>query len=163
MEQFNPYEAPKVDQTYAEVTSRLTPAYSDRRFFNSLVDNLAMFGLSFVFGLVGFAVAGEAFIEKIDSIPDLVYGMIIALVYYVPLETATGRTLGKLITGTIVVNSEGTTPSLKQVIGRTFCRFVPFDVFSFLGKYPRGWHDRWSGTYVIRNNQYCQNDQQAVH
>ena len=38
-----------------------------------------------------------------------------------------------------------------EVFRRTLTRFVPFDTFSFLGPKCRGWHDRWSGTRVVRD------------
>ena len=68
--------------------------------------------------------------------------------YYVILEGMTGRTLGKLITGTKVVNERGEPPSFGQILGRTFSRFIPFEVFSFLAEDGRGWHDSVPGTYV---------------
>ena len=42
-------------------------------------------------------------------------------------------------------------PTYGQILGRTFSRFVPFEAFSFLPS-PVGWHDRWSGTRVVRVN-----------
>jgi uncharacterized RDD family membrane protein YckC len=61
----------------------------------------------------------------------------------------TGRTLGKLITRTSVVDAEGRRPTFKQVLGRTFSRIIPFEPFSFFGKDARGWHDSMSNTFVV--------------
>ncbi|WP_143307765.1 RDD family protein [Chitinophaga vietnamensis] len=75
--------------------------------------------------------------------------IIIAFPYYFIMEVATrGRTLGKFITRTRAVNENGEDMSLGQVLGRTLSRLVPFDNFSGLGTAP--WHDKWSGTIVIK-------------
>jgi hypothetical protein len=70
--------------------------------------------------------------------------------YYAICEAATGRTLGKLITGTRVVTIRGERPPIKAIALRTLSRFVPFEAFSFLNGNTTGWHDRWSGTRVVR-------------
>lgn len=70
--------------------------------------------------------------------------------YYVLLESTTGMTLGKLLTGTKVVREDGGKPTLLQVIVRTIARFVPFDWVSFISDQPkRGWHDSLSRTVVV--------------
>ena len=84
----------------------------------------------------------------IDYIAFWVLGLVVGMVIIV--EGATGRTLGKLVTGTRVVNAAGGTPSFKQILGRSLARFIPFEAFSFLGDDGRGWHDSIPDTYVIR-------------
>jgi uncharacterized RDD family membrane protein YckC len=68
--------------------------------------------------------------------------------YYVVFEALLGRTPGKLITGTRVVNLAGGRPRFTQILGRSFARAVPFEAFSFFGS-RAGWHDRWSRTRVV--------------
>jgi uncharacterized RDD family membrane protein YckC len=70
--------------------------------------------------------------------------------YYLVMEGILGFTVGKLITGTRVVNEEGRSAGFGQILGRTFSRLVPFDALSFFGTPSIGWHDRWSGTRVIK-------------
>lgn len=70
--------------------------------------------------------------------------------YYILFEWAFGRTPGKWLTGTRVVTNAGKRPRFGQIVGRTLSRYVPFEPFSFLGRSRRGWHDRWSGTRVVR-------------
>jgi hypothetical protein len=70
-------------------------------------------------------------------------------VYYLLLEGIVGTSFGKLITNTVVVNESGRRPTIGQTIGRTFCRLIPFDGWSFLFR-QRGWHDTLSGTYVTK-------------
>ncbi|TZF89760.1 RDD family protein [Lysobacter lacus] len=43
-----------------------------------------------------------------------------------------GRTPGKFIFGTCVVNTDGYAPSLGQAVGRTLCRMIPCEPFSVL-------------------------------
>jgi uncharacterized RDD family membrane protein YckC len=76
---------------------------------------------------------------------------LIPFLYYVPQEALSGRTLGKLITGTKAISEDGTELSFGQALGRTLCRFIPFEAFSFFGGKgrPRGWHDSIPKTKVI--------------
>jgi hypothetical protein len=82
---------------------------------------------------------------------DYLPGIIISFLYYLPQEAFSGRTLGKMITGTRAVNEDGTKLTFGRALGRTLCRYIPFEAFSFLGGNgrPRGWHDRISRTKVI--------------
>jgi uncharacterized RDD family membrane protein YckC len=72
------------------------------------------------------------------------------------LEGIFGRTLGKLITGTIVVDSKTLKKaSFRKILGRTFSRLIPFESLSFLfSVYPKGWHDSIPNTMVINMKGY---------
>jgi uncharacterized RDD family membrane protein YckC len=89
--------------------------------------------------------------DVIEEMNDYLLGFIILLIYYVPQEAFSGRTLGKMITGTKAVNEDGSKLTFGKVLGRTLCRFIPFEAFSFLGgqNKPKGWHDRIPKTKVI--------------
>ncbi len=70
------------------------------------------------------------------------------LLYYLGLEAFfNGKTIGKLFTGTIVVNPNGETPDFTTLMGRSLFRLIPFDWLSFFGA--KGWHDQISGTLVV--------------
>lgn len=58
-----------------------------------------------------------------------------------------GRTIGKFITGTAVVNEDGTPISPKTAFLRSLYRIVPFEPFSAFGGRP--WHDKWTHTFVV--------------
>lgn len=76
-------------------------------------------------------------------------------IYYFLFELLTQRTLGKLITRTKVVNSDGGKLSLRSIFVRTIARYIPFEVLSFVGsKNPRGWHDILSYTTVVDTSLY---------
>lgn len=77
-------------------------------------------------------------------------GLVILLVYFIFFESIFQKTPAKFITKTKVVKMNGDKPSFLNIIGRSFARFIPFDNFSFLsGKYPVGWHDRFSKTIIV--------------
>lgn len=67
--------------------------------------------------------------------------------YYFVLESSLQRTLGKMVTNSVVINEYAQKPSVGQLLGRSVSRLVPFEIFSCLG--PRGWHDTWTNTYVV--------------
>lgn len=78
------------------------------------------------------------------------YTAIVAFLYYYITEVYFSRTISKLLTHTIVVNVDGAKPSKRSFFLRTCCRFIPFEAFSFFGLVPRGWHDTFSNTYVVK-------------
>jgi len=133
-------------------------ATSGKRFINGLVDMiisrlfamllLLVFGLSIE--LVG--MNSEAYfdsLEDINSVLDWLITAILSVPYFIILEITTGKTIGKYLTGTIVVNRYGNQPQTSDIIKRSFARYIPFDALSFMGTIPRGWHDTMSDTYVV--------------
>lgn len=65
------------------------------------------------------------------------------------LESTLGQTLGKLITQSVVIDEYAEKPNFGVCFLRGIIRFVPFEAFSNLNTPSRGWHDRWSNTYVV--------------
>lgn len=150
--QDNPYRAPEsliqVPNTVAFASGQLIPAGKWRRFFNFVIDRFGIVGFGFVIGGVVGVSGWEPGLNFIEE-HQIISGLLISIAYYIILEGMTGRTLGKLITGTKVVNEHGEPPSFGQILGRTFSRFIPFEPFSFFGEDGRGWHDSVPGTYVV--------------
>lgn len=69
--------------------------------------------------------------------------------YYTICEKAFGgRTLGKLISGTRAIRSDGQELTMKDAILRSLSRMVPFEVLSGFGYAP--WHDKWTKTTVVK-------------
>jgi uncharacterized RDD family membrane protein YckC len=124
----------------------LPDASMGARFLNLLIDLAGRLLLTFLVG----AVMGLAGLTDISGTADTAIAILCMLGYYVGFEALLGRTPGKLITGTRVVTKRGGKPTLGQILGRTLARFVPFEPFSFLGRLPTGWHDRWSRTRVVK-------------
>lgn len=119
-----------------------------RRFGTLVIDYIGYFLGAFLIGLLIDIVFGQRGLGFIRSIPNFVLGLILIVAYYVFFEGVWARTPGKLLFGTIVVTESGHKPSLRQIVTRTLCRFIPFEAFSFLGAL--GWHDGISRTRVIR-------------
>ncbi|MDX1963023.1 MAG: RDD family protein [Pirellulales bacterium] len=149
----NPYAAPQILQTASagyiqgEELHEIVPAGQWPRLMNFIIDQFAILGLNFIVALLILFVGGE---ESLDKTPDALVGLPSFLSYYILMEATTQRTIGKFLTGTIVVNEQGGKPSLGQILGRSFARLIPFEAFSFLGTPTRGWHDKLPKTYVIK-------------
>jgi uncharacterized RDD family membrane protein YckC len=145
----NRYQPPQSDVVDADDTLEVVPAARWRRFLTFVIDYICFLILAFLVGLAVVFAGGQDAISSIERIPDLVFGVAIMMIYYVPMEAIFGRTVGKLVTGTRVVNEEGNRPSLGQIFGRTFARFIPFEMFSLFSSSGRGWHDSIPRTYVV--------------
>lgn len=115
------------------------------RLANFIIDTIAYYIVAFVIFMVIIMITGD---DSIDTLTGYLNTFVSLILYYTLTEGLTGRTLGKLITGTKVVTEEGLRPSFGKAFGRSLCRLIPFEVFSFLGG--RGWHDSFTDTYVIK-------------
>ncbi|MBL8814450.1 MAG: RDD family protein [Planctomyces sp.] len=153
-QQQNPYASPTDPQHASEQLGdrqRVIPAGQGARFANLIIDYFAQMGVGLVLGIVIVVVGGDEGARFLESTSDILIGLPIALSYYFVCEATTSRTLGKLITGTKVVNKDGGPASIGQIAGRTLCRIIPFEAFSFLGTPTRGWHDSIPGTFVVKS------------
>lgn len=133
------------------------------RFLNYILDLVFFVIALIVFGvligiltsLFGLASVGES----IQELGDLAWNIIViifSIIYYTVMEGLFGRSIGKFITGTIVVDENGEKPSFGTIFKRSLCRLIPFDAFSFLGD-SRGWHDSISDTYVVNKKALDEN------
>jgi uncharacterized RDD family membrane protein YckC len=152
-EELNPY-SPPAHQPLPPVQDgpiALIPVSGGLRFANYLVDALvAQLGGGFLLGLGVALVLRDKANEFLESGFLTVLSLLVFIAYYIVFEALTGRTLGKLVTGTKVVDASGNKPSFGKIVGRNFARLIPFEAFSFLGSSARGWHDSLSGTYVVK-------------
>ena len=156
----NPYASPSAT---ADVV--LSPEFSvdtmeiasqGRRFLSLILDSIIMEILAwiagFIFGISFVILSGKAFggmtpqDEFLLNVMGFILGLCVRLAYYLGMEAMFQRTVAKYLTGTIVVTADGKRPTVGQIVGRSFARFIPFEPFSFLGREPIGWHDSLSGT-----------------
>ena len=150
VEEANPYQSPESALSEEQAAPYdVIPAGKWLRFFTYIIDYFSFLVLAMIIGGFIGLIWGDRGLVMIEKVPDLVFGVVLMLCYYVPFEAYSGRSIGKLIVGTKVVNEEGLNANIGQIIGRTFCRFIPFEVFSFLGPSGRGWHDSIPKTYVV--------------
>ena len=138
-EGLNPFEPPKDDSRaldWGHSVQDFVDASQGTRFANFLIDTVCRTFLTVVFAYV---------------LEDAAWLLIfLALGYYLVFEAVFSRTPAKWITKTRVIAVDGSKPRFTQILGRTLSRFVPFEPFSFFFG-PRGWHDSWSGTRVVKD------------
>ena len=98
-------------------------------------------------------------ISSTDIISSFITGFFISImfmfafpIYYILFEHFFQRTPGKFLTKTVVIDIYGNKPEIGTNILRNIIRLVPFEIFSCLSD--RGWHDRWSETYVVHEDEY---------
>ncbi|MDN5204751.1 RDD family protein [Fulvivirgaceae bacterium BMA10] len=133
-----------------DVEARL--ASGGKRFINYIIDRIASYVVAILVFVFIFAIDENALNDEEDL--DLIYLLLVygsITLYYSVMEVAFGKTLGKLITGTKVVTKDGHHPNFGNTLGRTLCRFIPFEPFSFLGNKAIGWHDSITNTRVIND------------
>lgn len=97
----------------------------------------------------------EIYPEAESSFGDYLSTYLFFFAYYSFMEMTYGKTFGKMITKTIVVDAEGKKLNPMSIVGRSLCRFIPFEAFSFIAS-PVVWHDSISKTYCVytRSLQY---------
>ncbi|MNK31120.1 RDD family protein [compost metagenome] len=135
------------------------------RFLNFIIDYI----ISIIIVVILYSVAiliyslatGTDYVINADKLANIntyldriITAILYAFVMYLTEFLTKGRSLGKLITGTMVVKEDGSLPTSEDFLKRNFSRIVPFDVLSFLGS--RGWHDSWSDTKVVKRKAYLE-------
>ncbi len=124
-------------------------ANSMLRLVNFLVDAISYLVLFFIIaGTIGLLLAGTD--QVILGFINFVLLITLYFTYYIVLEVKLGKTLGKMLTKTMVVKSNGESPTSTDIFIRTLCRFIPFDQFSYIFT-KNGFHDYLSKTTVIKN------------
>ena len=120
-----------------------------RRYCIGFIDVIVMF---IIFGITTDIFLPVANI-KMDYQNTVVITMyfVIILYYFVFEYFFKGRTVGKFIMKTKVINKIGNPPTLKQVFIRIVARYMPFEYLTILTRKDRiALHDSASGTRVIK-------------
>ncbi|WP_231602819.1 RDD family protein [Neorhodopirellula pilleata] len=161
----NPYASPAssgAGNTAAGGYSGKPNASQNQRLINFFLDNIMLqlgsVAMGVVVGLVWVVGSGEG--EQQDLSQQMNFAMVtnaigsvMFLLYYAGMEFIFGATPAKFLTGTRVVSNDGGKAGFGKILGRTFCRLIPFDAFSFcFGDTTTGWHDTLSGTRVVDIN-----------
>ena len=89
----------------------------------------------------------------------LLLGSGIMILYYILFEYFLNKTIGKVLTRSMVVTETGTKPSFKSCLLRTLIRFVPFEAFSILSSDSKMWHDKWTKTVVTSSASLIKNNE----
>lgn len=109
------------------------------RIVNFFIDNLV---ISFIF------LAFEMIFWDYYHYSTLFFYLIMFLYYFI-LEVSNSQTLGKKVTGTIVVNMHNEKPLIKRIFLRSLLRLNPFDYYSYAFGNEQGGHDLISKTRLI--------------
>ncbi|HVG11495.1 MAG TPA: RDD family protein [Flavisolibacter sp.] len=137
-------------------------ASTGQRFLNYLIDALIMqYGLGMLTGYLVVTTVVAIDEETAYSLfgnqssgsfilSTYLISIVNYLMYYTICEKLfRGYTLGKLITGTRAIRTDGQELTIRDAFLRTLSRCVPFEPFSALGNSP--WHDRWTDTMVVKS------------
>lgn len=79
-----------------------------KRFANYIIDLIGFYALVFITGII-FALSNITIEES--KLNDYIFGITIMILYYMITEGLSGRSLGKLITKTKVINMENEKPT----------------------------------------------------
>ena len=98
-----------------------------KRFANMLIDGIAVYALTFLFGFIwGATISYDSDFE--GGFFALIY--LSGPLYYWVMESLTGKTIGKFVTRTKIVKEDGTQPTGINVLGRTLCLYLPDPLIS---------------------------------
>jgi len=135
-------------------------ATQGQRLLNFIVDNILMritisYGTSFAVGKILMMLSPDLMLSIVNDngkigLYILAYLVVIVnyLVYYTLCEKLfRGQTLGKLLTKTRAIRTDGEELTFKDAILRSLCRLIPFEVFSGFGV---PWHDSLTNTMVVK-------------
>lgn len=149
-ESIDPYAPPREEDSQPRrkrKRHRLVAASKGKRLGNFLVDNVVTTVISAIAGALVALLGASGFL--FNPLFSYGFGFLIYCSYYLVAEGTSGRTVGKLLTGTKVVSEDGGQPPFGAILQRSLVRLIPFEPFSFLGPQATGWHDRWSKTRVV--------------
>jgi hypothetical protein len=124
----------------------IEPVYWFRRGIGYLIDRLAIFFILYYLAY--------------QSISDEILAILFYIGYFIysyVFELLTSRTLGKILTGTIVLNKNynlDIRPTGFQVFLRTISKLIPFDGLSAIINNSYPWHDLISKTTLISKKDY---------
>jgi len=156
MEQINAYKTPEADlEADLEFEKPQYLASQGKRFGTLILDNIFIFvyaiAIGFILGIIFALTDNVALLEVLAKpIPNFLFGLSVVFSYYFFLEILWGRTIGKIILGTKVVDVDRNRPKASAIFMRTLVRFIPLEAISFLpNNGASGWHDRFSNTQVI--------------
>lgn len=143
-------------------------ATKGQRFTNFLIDlvihNIINL-IPLIIGLVLYYFFGNAdvsvWLDEINQVVDFLITYLIIVVYFLIMESLTGRSIGKYITNTKVLMEDGSEADPYAIFIRSLSRLIPFEALSFLGAVPKGWHDTISKTVVVDINKYNQENEMA--
>jgi uncharacterized RDD family membrane protein YckC len=140
----------KASGSLLDFEDHLYLASHGKRLLNYIIDMFVFYVVLIIF----VAISASAFVYQDNSTATEIIYQIFGLILYALLsglfETIfKGKTIGKFLTQTRTVYTDGTQINAKTAFLRGFAKMVPFCAFSALGSPCHPWQDRWTDTYVI--------------
>ena len=114
-----------------------------KRLLTLFIDSLVIIFLRYVTGILLNQNGWD------DPIGFWLLNVLTFIYYYTISEATTGRTIGKLMAGTQIIQKDGSELDTNMALIRTLLRLIPVDPFTFLLGRRTGLHDAVSGTIVI--------------
>ncbi|MFK7972690.1 MAG: RDD family protein [Bacteroidia bacterium] len=153
----DPFESPDEQESKLRLEDFLdsyTLADKGQRFVNYLIDYIVLAvasnGLEFVLNQIIMEVPFDS--SVLLAVYSFFIVILVNIFYYAAMEMNTGKTIGKMVSRTRVVNKDGGPISWGQALGRSASRLVPFEQLSiFFSNENLCWHDTWTNTRVIRD------------
>jgi uncharacterized RDD family membrane protein YckC len=133
--------ARKITRTYKNKVEVRT-INAGLRFVHLITDQFVL--IIFIYLIAAIPAINDSALALLQLLAILSYPVLNCL-----LEYFFQQTIGKMITGYIVINKFAQKPDFRTCLLRALIRYVPFEAFSCLSSPSRGWHDKWSGTYVV--------------
>jgi len=138
---------------FDDFTPQLTQASSGKRLANYLIDLVSFYVFMYLFSYVLVNLSYDLAVIIYGDGHEIAGRLIVLVLYgmYMGLIEAVfkGRSIGKLFTGTIAVNQDGSRINGQTALLRGLSRAVPFNALSALGSPCYPWHDKWNKTYVV--------------
>lgn len=142
--------------SYKEYKSKLRPVKmvdAGTRFAHFIIDFMAFQIILYLVGVL-FVLRGESFDFGFTLFITLLTTnnlsfIFLLIAYYVVCEYFWQKTPGKYLSKTVVIDEYANKPELRAIILRTLLRLIPFEPFSCFGKNSCCWHDSWSNTWVV--------------
>lgn len=168
MEENQPVQQEEQD-LLKDIRNDLIQASGGKRFVNYIIDYIAyyvfMIGIGFLIMAIDMDLAVVMYGEPEDggnSLISLLINIVFFALFMGVMETVLkGRSVGKLITGTIAVDENGNRITGNTAMLRGLCRIVPFEPFSAFGSPCYPWHDKWTKSYVVSYKEFEENERMS--
>lgn len=118
----------------------------DLRFVHLITDYFILGILTYIIGAI--PALNDTQLSLLQLTTFLTYPL-----FYAITEYKFQQTPGKMLTNYVVIDQYVNKPDFKTCLLRTLIRIVPFEPFSCLSTPSRGWHDKWTKTYVVHKDE----------
>lgn len=140
------------------VTRPVVSVKDGPRFVHFIVDciffQILLLTIQYIIDLISTFVAFNDTISITIAFIGAIVTLILYPLMYAVCEHLWQKSPGKFLTKTVVINEYADKPDFKTLLLRSFARIVPFEPFSCWGDtYSRGWHDKWSNTWVVKEEE----------